>query len=79
MMQQAWIEDKRAVFTQGFVGQHIDLEQYFKPYWQPMKETKQWNTASKWRRLCHQVGQSILNTMKPCTVIVSHTKGNCND
>ena len=23
-----------------------------------MKITKQWNTASKWRRLCHQAGQS---------------------
>ena len=36
---------------QGFVGQQIDLKQYSNPFWQLMKGTKQWNTASKWRRL----------------------------
>ena len=58
---------------QGFVGQQIDLTKYSKPYWQPMKETKQWNTANKWRRLCHQAGQLILNTLKSCEVNVSNT------
>ena len=37
----------RLFFTQGFVGQHIDLKQYSKRYWRPMKEMKQWKTASK--------------------------------
>ena len=49
---------------QGFVGQQIDLEQYSKPYYQPMKGTKQWNTVNKWRRLCHQEGRLILNMLK---------------
>ena len=56
------VKINRLFFTQGFVGQQIGLKQYSKPYWQPMKGTKQWKTASKWRRLCHQAGQSILNT-----------------
>ena len=30
---------------QGFVGQEIDLKEYSKPYWQPMKGTKQWKAA----------------------------------
>ena len=47
VMQQAWSEDKQAVFHSGFVGQQIDLKQYSKPHWQPMKETKQWKAASK--------------------------------
>ena len=38
-----------------------------------MKGTKQWKTASKWRRLCHQVGQLILYTLNPCEVNVSDT------
>ena len=67
------VKINRLFFTQGFVGQQIDLTQYSKPYWQPMKGMKQWKIASKWRRLCHQVGQSILNTLKPCTVNVSDT------
>ena len=50
---------------QGFVGQQIDLKQYSKPYCQPIKGTKQWTAASKWRRLCHQVGWLILYTLKP--------------
>ena len=29
-----------------------------------MKGTKQWNTTSKWKRLCHNAGQSILKTLK---------------
>ena len=57
----------------GFLGNQIDLKQYSKPYWQPMKETKQWKAANKWRRLCHQVGQSILNTLKPSEVNVGDT------
>ena len=32
----------------GFEGQQTDLEQYSKPYWQPMKGTKQWNSAGKY-------------------------------
>ena len=32
VMWQAWSEDKQAVFTQGFVGQQIDLKRYSKPY-----------------------------------------------
>ena len=50
-MQLAWNEDNRLFFTQGFVGEQIDLKKYGKAYWQPMKGTKQWNTAGKWRRL----------------------------
>ena len=64
----------RLFFTQGVLGQQIDLKKYSKPYWQPMKRTKQWNTASKWRRLCHQAGQLILYTLKPCEVNVSNTR-----
>ena len=67
------VKINRLFFTQGFVGQQIDLKQYSKPYWQPMKGTKQWNTASKWRRLCHQAGQSILNTLKFVEVSVRDT------
>ena len=63
----------RLFFTQGFVGQQIDLKKYSTPYWQPMKRTKQWNTASKWRRFCHQAGQLILYTPKPREVDVSNT------
>ena len=66
------VKINRLFFTQGFVGQQIDLKKS-KPYWQPMKETKHWNTASKWRRLCHQVGQLILYTLKPSEVNVSNT------
>ena len=63
----------RLFFPQGFVGQQIDLNKYSKPYWQPMKRTKQWNTVSKWRRLCHQAGQLILHMLKPSEVNVSST------
>ena len=35
-----------------------------------MKGKKQWKTASKWRRICHQAGQLILYTLKPCEVNV---------
>ena len=63
----------RLFFMQGIVGQQIDLKKYSKPHWQPMKGTKQWNTASKWMRLCHQVSQLILYTLKPCEVNVSNT------
>ena len=41
VMQQAWSEDKQAVFMQDFVGQQIDLTQYSERNWQPMKGTKQ--------------------------------------
>ena len=47
-----------------FVGQQSDLEQYSKSFWQPMKGTKQWNSASERRGLCYNAGQSILNTLK---------------
>ena len=57
------VKINRLFFPQGFVGQQIDLKKYSKPYWQPMKRTKQWKTASKWRRLCHQAGQLILYTL----------------
>ena len=63
----------RLFFTQGFVGQQSDLKKYSKRYWQPMKRTKQWNTASKWRRICHQEGQLILYMLKPSEVSVSNT------
>ena len=63
----------RLFFKKRFVGQQIDLKKYFKPYWQLMKKTKQWNTASKWRRHCHQAGQLILYKLKPCEVNVSIT------
>ena len=62
----------RLFFTQDFAGQEIDLKKYSKLYWQPMKTKKQWNTASKWRRLCHQSGQLILYTLKRCEVNVSN-------
>ena len=58
---------------QGFVGQEIDLKQYSKPYWQPMKETKWWKAASKWSRLCQQAGHLVLNTLKPSEVNVGDT------
>ena len=38
-----------------------------------MKKTKQWNTASKWRRLGHQASQLILYTLKRSEVNVSDT------
>ena len=60
-------------FMQGFVGQQIDLKKYSRPYWQPMKGMRQWKTASKWRKLCHQAGQLILYTLKPSEVNVSNT------
>ena len=67
----------RLFFTQGFVGQQIDLTKYSKPYWQPMKRTKRWNTASKWRRVCHQAGQLILYMLKPCEVNIRIKLGDC--
>ena len=70
---QHGMKTNRLFFPQGFVGQQFDLKKYSKPYWQPMKRTKQWNTASKWRRLCHQAGQLILYMLKPCEVNVSNT------
>ena len=63
------MEINRLFFTQGFVGQQIDLKKYSKPYLQPIKRTKEWNTASK----CHQAGQFILYTLKPSEVNVSNT------
>ena len=70
---QHGVKINRPFFTQGFVGQHIDLKKYSKPYWQPMKRTEEWNTASKWRRLCHQASQLILYTLKPSEVNNSNT------
>ena len=67
------VKINRLFFTQAFVSQQTDFKQYSKTYWKPMKRTKQWNTASKWRRLCHQAGQLILYTLKPCEVNVSNT------
>ena len=67
------VKINRLFFTQGFVGQSMDPEQYSKPCWQPMKRMKQENTAGKWRRLCLQAGQSILNMLKPCEVNVGDT------
>ena len=43
------VKINRLLFMKHFVGQQTDLEQYSKFYWQPMKWTKQWNTASKRR------------------------------
>ena len=43
------VKINRWFFMKPSVGQQTDLEQYSEPYWQPMKEMKQWNTASKWR------------------------------
>ena len=67
------VKINRLFFTQGFVGQQLDLRQYSKPYWQPMKGIKQWSTASKWRRLYHQAGQSIPNILKFGEVTVGDT------
>ena len=64
------VKINRLFFTQGIVGQQIYLKQCSKPYWQPMKGTKQWKTASKWRRLCHWACQLILYMLKPCEVNV---------
>ena len=50
--------------TKYFVGQQTDLEQYSNLYMHPTKGTKQWNTASKRRWLCHNTAQSILHTLK---------------
>ena len=38
---QRGMKINRLFFTQGFVGQQIDLKQYSKPYWHPLKGTKQ--------------------------------------
>ena len=46
------VKKNKLFFTQGFVGQQIDLKQCSKPYWQPMKGMKYWYNASKWRGLC---------------------------
>ena len=46
-MQQARSEYNTLYFTQGFVGQQIDLEQYPKPYWQPLEGTKQWKKVQR--------------------------------
>ena len=71
----------RLFFTQGFVGQQINLKQYSKAYWQPMKGTKQWKAAGKWRRPCHQAGQLLLYKLEAlwgqCQQY--HTKVNCNN
>ena len=64
------VKINRLFFTQGFVGQQIDLKQYYKPHWSPMRGTKQCKTASKWRRFCHQAGQSVL---KPCEPSIGDT------
>ena len=45
------VEINRLFFMKTFGGQQTDLEQCSKFYWQPMKGTKQWNTASKRRWL----------------------------
>ena len=45
-MRRKWcgkhgVKINRLFFTQGFVGQQIDLKQYSKPYWQPIIGTEQ--------------------------------------
>ena len=55
-----------------FVGQP-DPEHYSKFYLQPMEGTKQWNTARKWRWLCRNIGQLILNNFKFCEISVRYT------
>ena len=67
------VKINRLFFMQGFVGQHTDPEQFSQPYWQPMKWTKQWNTVSKWRWLCHNASHSILNTLKFGEISVCNT------
>ena len=62
----------RLFFTQDFVGQQIDLKKYSKPYWQPLKGTKQWKILSKWRRLCHL--EALWGRCQQY-----HTKVNCNN
>ena len=77
------VKINRLFFMQGFVGQQT--EQYSKPYRQPIKGTKQWNTANKWRWRCHQAGQSILNTLNQSVPQWRgqcwwyHTNVNCNN
>ena len=59
-MQPAWNEDKQAVFfTQGFVGQQIDLQKYSKPYWQPkILLHMQYPMLPKWGRV--QIQSAVL-------------------
>ena len=57
------VKINRQFFTQGFVGQQIDLGHYSKPYRQPLKGTEQWNTSSKQRRFCHQVDSEHAETL----------------
>ena len=47
--QQPGVKINRLLLMKRFVGQQTDLEQYSKFYWQPVKRTKQWNTASERR------------------------------
>ena len=72
-MGQPWSEDNSLLFMKCFVGQQADLEQYSKVCWQPMKETKQWNIASKRRWLCCNAGQLMLNLLKFGEVSVRDT------
>ena len=67
------VKGKRLYFMKHLLGQQINLEQYSKPYCQPMKGMKRRKTAGKWRRFCHQAGQLILNTLQPCEVNVRDT------
>ena len=67
------VKINRLFFALDILSQQIDLEKYLKPYWQPMKGMKQWNTAGKWRWLCHNVSQSILNALKFGEVNVGDT------
>ena len=43
------VKINKLFFTKNFVGQQTDLEHHPISYWQPMKRTKQGNTASKWK------------------------------
>ena len=75
------VKINRLFFMKHLAGQQTDLEQYSKFYWQPMEGTKQWNAANKWRVLCHQEGQSILNTLEALRGQCRryHATVNCNN
>ena len=55
-------------FSQIFPGQQ---------YWEWMKGTQQWNTAIKWRWLCRNADQLILNTLKIGEMSAYLTRLNC--
>ena len=67
------VKTNRLFFTQGFVGEQTDVEQYSKPYWQPTKGTKKEVTLSQSRPVD---SEHVEVWWGQCPR--SHTKVNCN-